>query len=85
MNLGDEVERGEQAAEAEDRGCFLCLAECDLRCEGCGVPYCGEECLRSHKSKTREGYCLPFRIRHRAEVSSGQRFIKSSFTFFLTC
>ena len=41
----------------------------NLRCERCGVPYCCEDHLRSHGSKTREDYCLPFRIRHKAEVS----------------
>ena len=38
------------------------------RCDRCGVPYCCDDHLRSHVSKTREDYCLPFRIRHRAEV-----------------
>ena len=45
------------------------------RCERCGVPYCCDDHLRSHVSKTREDYCLPFRIRHRAEVSRLEIFL----------
>ena len=67
MNL-DGVERG-KAENEEKEGCFLCLKESDLRCERCGIPYCCEDHLKSHGSKTRKDYCLPFRIRHRTEVS----------------
>ncbi len=54
--------------ENQEKSCFLCLGSAGKTCEFCLIPYCCDDHFKTHRDSN-SGYCHPFRVLQRPDVS----------------